>query len=123
PGLMRKTAADLARDKHHAALLVLAWQCWQVGDQTLADELLGSAFAGVSGTERQALTLAAVEYLWQTNQLPRADAMLQPLLADEELSKLPSLWRLGAAVATRRGMLARAAACLEKAMDLEYRDL
>jgi hypothetical protein len=121
--LMRKTAATLAGEKRQAAVILLAWQCYQLGDQPLADELFASAFGGLSDAERPALTLAGIEYLWHTGQHARADALLQPLLADAQLGRRSSLWRLAAALTGQRGMLARAAACLEKAMDLEYQDL
>jgi tetratricopeptide (TPR) repeat protein len=113
----------LTKEKRPRSVLLLAWQVWQLGDQALSDELFDSTLAGASGKERQALTLLAIEYLWQTQQYTRADSLLQPLLKDEKLAQHPRLWRLGAALAVKEGKLARQLACLEKAMDLEYRHL
>src|SRR5205823_234523 len=58
-----------------------------------------------------------------TGQPQRADGMLKLVLAEEPLSHSPTLWRLASQLAAQRGLLARSVACLEQAMDLEYRDL
>jgi ferric-dicitrate binding protein FerR (iron transport regulator)/tetratricopeptide (TPR) repeat protein len=121
--LMRKTASWLAGQKRPHAILLLAWQMWQLGDQPLADELFGSVFAGASEKDRQGLTLAGIEYLSQTGQYARADALLQTLLKDEKLAERASLWQLASVLAGRRGQLARSVTCLEKALDIEYRHL
>jgi ferric-dicitrate binding protein FerR (iron transport regulator)/tetratricopeptide (TPR) repeat protein len=120
---MRKVADDLAKDRRPAAVLLLAWQTHQLGDQPLADELLGKALAAAAPAERLPLTLVGIEFLGQTGQVARADVLLQPLLTDAKLAENLSLWRLAAAITQRRGMLARSAAYLEKALDLEYRQL
>src|SRR5262249_36980394 len=59
----------------------------------------------------------------QVNQFARADALLQTLLSDEKVAQRAALWRLGASLAARRGLLGKSVACLEKAMDLEFRNL
>ena len=64
--------------------------------------------------------LTAIEFLFQTSQYARADAMIGPLLADEKLAEYPSLWRLGALVAERRGRVASSLKRSERAMDLDY---
>ncbi|HXG09156.1 MAG TPA: VIT domain-containing protein [Gemmataceae bacterium] len=196
--LMRQTAADLIREKDRVAVVTLAWQCWQLGDQPLADYLLetalddpigGAARAPVAAgmprrttpaprpdrmaeeqEENRVVLLAAIEYLRQTNQLARADQLLRQLLEDEKqwlqadgalaplpgavrgaapggtedaaapmapvvrqpqnteeeakarekLLRLAGLWRLAAQVAEQRGLTARAIACLEEALEIEY---
>jgi tetratricopeptide (TPR) repeat protein len=121
--LMRKTAADLIADKQRPAVMALAWQCHELGDQSLANQLFATAFAGVPDRERPGISLLGIPYLWQTGQLARADALLQPLLEDKELAGRPALWRLAAVLAGRRGMVARSVACTEKALELEYQEL
>jgi predicted Zn-dependent protease len=121
--LMRRAAADLARRERHLEIIMLARQAHDLGDQLLADELLGNALTTVPAKDQQTLRLASIGLLCQTKQLARIDVLLHPLLADVNLGQHPGLWRLGAAVAQQQGLLARAAAYLDKALDLEYRNL
>jgi ferric-dicitrate binding protein FerR (iron transport regulator) len=122
--LIRQTAVTLKKDQGHAAVLSLAWQAHQLGDQLLSNELFGAALAvPQSAPERNRIALAGIDYLLQTNQFARADALLQTLLKDEKLADRASLWRLGAALASRRGLTGRAVSYLEKAMDLEFRNM
>jgi tetratricopeptide (TPR) repeat protein len=120
---MREAFASLVAKHGRQAGVYLAWQCHQVGDQLLAEDLLATALADVPDKQRLATTLAAVDYLWNTQQQARADAMMQPLLADKDYAQHAQLWRLAAALANGRGMLARAISCQEQALDIEYRQL
>ena len=121
--LMRDTASGLVAKKARSAAVVLAWQCHQTGDGPLAEELLSVALSGVKPDARLGATLTAIEYLSATGQHARADAMVEPLLADKKLSAHPALWRLGATLASRRGRLASSLRRLERAMDIEYANL
>src|SRR5262249_37353710 len=53
----------------------------------------------------------------------RADELLQGLLADRELARSAALWRCGARLAAQRRQTARAFACLEQALEIEYHHL
>src|SRR5205823_1775779 len=98
--------------------------CWQLDDQPLAQNLLNLALDGLKDDdERLVTTLAAVEFLFQTNQYAQADSLVRGLLENAEFAKSPWLWRLGERIASQRGMQDRAVACLEKALDLEYHEL
>jgi tetratricopeptide (TPR) repeat protein len=119
---MRRTAGELLTAKKPEAVLLLSWQIWQLGDHPLADEVYNLALSGAA-IEDHDLLLIALEYLCETQQWPRADGVLQQLLANEKLANRAAIWRLGSAINQRRGMLARSVACLEKAMDLEYQNL
>jgi len=121
--LIRHTAAELLKKKEPTRALLLAWQIWQLGEQPLADELFTAIQNGVSGDAKEALQLAGLEFLLQTNQFARADTLLQKLLQDKKFAERPLAWRLAFSVAQRRGMTARAVAYLEKALDLEYKTL
>jgi hypothetical protein len=122
--LLRRSARRLVRDGHRPAVLLLARQCWQLGDQPLAQSLYATALDDLpAGKERLPLRLAGLEFLWETGQLAEADEVLGKLLADPEGAGKPGLWRLGMKLAQRRDMPARELECLEKALDLEYRDL
>jgi ferric-dicitrate binding protein FerR (iron transport regulator)/tetratricopeptide (TPR) repeat protein len=121
--LMRETAAMLIGGKRRPAAVALAWQCRQLEDAPLADHLLARALDGAPEGERVVTTLAVVEHLWQADQLPRAEQLVQGLLAEKELAQKPALWRLASVLADRRGATDRAVAALERALDLEYRDL
>lgn len=119
--LMRRTLAERFTGQRRPLGVLLAWQCWQLGDQALAQSLLDETLQGpTQGREQLSVTLTAIEYLMQTRQLVQADALLRPLLDDAQLSRIPSLWRLADKIASERGMTARSVDCLERALDLEY---
>jgi ferric-dicitrate binding protein FerR (iron transport regulator) len=122
--LMRETAGALVMEKRRPEVIALARQCWQLGDQLLADNVLATALEGLAdGTERLTVTLAAIDFLMEIEQPGRADRLLQSLLADARLAQAPSLWRLGQRIAGACKQTTRAFECLEKALDLEYRRL
>lgn len=122
--LMQKTATDLIAKKLLPAAVSIAWQCWQLGDQPLADRLLSAALDRITDdAERLPTTLAAVAYLWQTSQYVRADDLMQRLSANEKFARLSALQRLAARIAEQRGMTLRAIAHFERALDIEYQRL
>jgi ferric-dicitrate binding protein FerR (iron transport regulator)/tetratricopeptide (TPR) repeat protein len=122
--LIRKTGDKLSADNHRSATVVLAWQCWQLGDQPLAHELLTRALDGFNDDdERLPVKLTAIQYLFQTNQFAQADSLLQGLLDNDAFAKFPELWRIGVQIADRRAMNDKAIARLERALDLEYHEL
>lgn len=122
--LLRKTADQLIAKKRQPAVLILARQCWQLGDEPMANQLLTATLEGVSEEkQRRALTLAGVGFLMGSGQLPRADLLLQKLLAEPKLAERASLWRLAAQLAEKREQTARALEFLERALEAEYRHL
>jgi predicted Zn-dependent protease len=122
--LLRRTADQLIEKKNHAAVLALARQAWELGDEALGNHLLALAVEHPARQEeRLPMKLAGLKFLWQTAQLERADQVLQGLLTDKQLEKKAALWRLGAQLAQRRDMPARELACLERALELEYQHL
>jgi tetratricopeptide (TPR) repeat protein len=122
--LLHRTALKLIKEKHRPAIMALAWQCWQLEDRPQANQLLRLALDGMADQqERLAMTLAGIEFFWQTTQLERADQLLGKLLADPKLARRTPLWRLAARLAERRDMPSRALESLERALDAEFRDL
>jgi hypothetical protein len=122
--LARQTAALLVRQRCRSAVVALAWQCWQLGDPSLAGRLLATALRGSGNrAERLRTTLGAIQFLWLTNQLTRADWLLQSLLADRKLAGRSSLWRLGAALAVQRRQPAKGIERLEHAVEIDWRHL
>ena len=112
------------KEKKRPAVLALALQCRQVGDEALAATLLTTALDGIADKkERQGMTLAGIDFLLQTGQFAEADRLVQTLLDDAELAKRPGLWRLAAQIAAQREQPARELECLERALDSEYRRL
>jgi tetratricopeptide (TPR) repeat protein len=121
---MQGTAQKLISDKRRPVVLALAWQCWQLDDTPQANQLLGLALDDIQDAkERDGMKLAAVLFYRQTKQLPQADQLLAQLLDDPKLAQKPGLWRLAGKIASERKMTARSMECLEKALDLEYKDL
>jgi tetratricopeptide (TPR) repeat protein len=122
-GLIRNTGTQLVKQKKRFAVLALASQCWQLGDQPLANHLLRTALEGApQGKDRLSLTLAGLGFLWRTDQLERVDGVLRKLLADPILARRAMLWRLGAKLAEERDQKARALECLERALECDYQD-
>jgi tetratricopeptide (TPR) repeat protein len=122
--LMQKTAQSLLQEKHRVAVVALAWQCWQLGDAPLAENLLATALANPANeAERLGVTAAAVDYLLASSQVVRADDLIKPLLDDPQAAKRAGLWRLAATIAQRRGQTARSITCLENALQIEFQSL
>jgi ferric-dicitrate binding protein FerR (iron transport regulator) len=122
--LARRTAAGFIKDKRRAAVVYLAWQCQQLGDPTLADTLLVTALDGITDdTERLIVHLAAIDLLSHTGRTDRAGELMGGLLKNDKWNEAPELWRLAARLATQRNQGETAVECLERALDLEYRDL
>src|SRR5262249_47942773 len=81
--LIRQTADEALTHHRYLAVIALAGQCAEVDDQPLADDLLATVLGRIAGdTQRLPVTIAAVEYLWSTHQLERADRLVQPLLGE-----------------------------------------
>jgi hypothetical protein len=122
--LMREAAAKLAKRGQQLQIVALAWQAHLLGESKVADELLAQAVsASKSGQQRGLVRLAIVQYLAQTKQVVRADVLLQVVLTEEPFRQSPALWRWAAHLAAQRNLVARAVACLDHALDLEFRDL
>ena len=122
--LMHETARQFIDKKRYTAAVALAEQCWQLDERALAGTLLNEVLAAVKNQpDGWMTTLAVVDFYQHNNELARADALLQPLLADPRLAEMPGLWRLAAALVERRGMETQAISYLEKALGLEYRHL
>jgi ferric-dicitrate binding protein FerR (iron transport regulator)/tetratricopeptide (TPR) repeat protein len=121
---MRQTVADLiARDRRAQAVLI-AWQVQQLGDRPLADVLLNLILKGTKNQANELAThLGVFAFLWQTNQLDRAESILEDLLDHKEFKAHPGFWRLGSRLCVRRGLTDQAIRRLERALDLEYENL
>lgn len=120
--LMRQTADHLVTADRRTAVITLAWQCRLVEDVPSADSLVALALDHVPDDQRPAVTRAAVDYLWSTAPR-RADELLRYLMDKEPSASDAGLWRLRADIAGEMHQDSYAATCLERALDLEYRDL
>jgi hypothetical protein len=95
---VKEIARLLVRQERRQHLFALAWQRTRNGNPLLAEELFSIALSGrLAGEEQRATILAAVDYLWKTNQYARAVALLQPLLEEPQAARDSGLWRLAAA--------------------------
>ncbi|HJT76996.1 MAG TPA: hypothetical protein VJ739_07305, partial [Gemmataceae bacterium] len=123
-GFVREAGDRLLAGEHYGAAVTLAWQCAALGDSSLADDLLSAALARAErGPQRLAVSVAALECLWAVHQDERADHLVQSLLTDPSLARRPALWRLGSALAARRGATERQFACLDRALALDFERL
>jgi ferric-dicitrate binding protein FerR (iron transport regulator) len=120
PATIRGAARKLIDVEARSSAVYLARQVQQVGDPPLAEEVFDMALRDAPENERLGLTLARIEHCRQTEQLPRADALLQPLLADKRYGGSPALWYLAEAIADTRGMTARAIGFRQRAMEIEF---
>jgi tetratricopeptide (TPR) repeat protein len=122
--LARKTAERFIKEKRRSAVVYLAWQCQQLGDPTLAENLLDTALDGVTGDgDRLIVHLSAIDFLSHTGRTDRADRLISALLQEEKWRLEPALWRLAARLSAQRGDSEVSVRCLEQALDLEYGDL
>ena len=122
--LLRQAADKCVAAKNRPVVVLLAWQCRQLGDQALADELLELALKEkIVDWETVVTRLTAVEYLWSINAADQADRLVTDLLTLSQLQKEPQIWRLAAKIAERRGERLRQFDCLKKALDLEFRNM
>jgi len=119
--LMTDSARACIGAKHRPLAVRLAWQCRQLGDQALADEMLAMALKEpTTEVERIVTTLTAIEYLWAVDSIDYADRLTTELLQVAELQRQPVMWRLASKIAEKRGNAMRQFECLEKALDLEF---
>jgi tetratricopeptide (TPR) repeat protein len=122
--LMRDAAEVLAKRGQPLRILDLGRQARLLGDDKVADEMQTLALAACPvGLDRSLARLAVAQDLAQKQQFVRADVLLQLVLAEEPFNQDPTLWRLAATLAEHRNLKARAVACLDHALELEFRDL
>jgi hypothetical protein len=121
--LMQWTASRLIANQQRPAVVALAWQCWELNDTSLANGLAEMALDQPGENERLAVNLAAIQFYRETARPALADERMQVLLADPKLAEAAPLWRLAGEIAEARGQAVRAIDCLERALDLEYRQL
>ncbi|MBY0527099.1 MAG: FecR domain-containing protein [Gemmataceae bacterium] len=123
-GLLRRNAQRLVEHRQWPALFALIRQCAQLDDTPQANHLLALALGRATDErDRLPLTLAAIAFHAKSGQPGKADELLQGLLADPGLARQPGLWRLAAHLAERREQKPRELACLERALEEEYRNL
>ncbi len=120
PTLMKEMAAKCAENKARPVVVLLAWQCWQLGDVALSDTVLEAALKDAPEAEKPLVTLWAVQFLNGTNRPDRADALMQPLLENTKTAAAPAVWRLASQVSAARGDQVKSIEHLEKALDLEF---
>jgi hypothetical protein len=118
---VRQTAALLAANRRRPEVVGLAWQCWELGEQALAERLLADALDRSAGKDqRREVRLAALEYLCQTYQYDQADQLFRSLESEPAFARDPAFWRLGTLLAAQRRQPARVRSCLEQVLEREY---
>jgi tetratricopeptide (TPR) repeat protein len=123
-GLLPEAVRELAKRGQRWELFSVARQAAELGDLDLANQLIAQALEACEpGSIRNSARMMAIEFYFHTSQLAQADMMLQQVLANEQFKKDPGFWRIASALAAQRKLPARALACLEQALDLEFRDL
>ncbi|NLS94449.1 MAG: hypothetical protein GXX96_20015, partial [Planctomycetaceae bacterium] len=100
--------------------LAVAASLHDLGETESAERFFAAVTASLSRETQGLETLAAVSYLWRTQQRSRAEAMLDALLANDRYEKSPLLWRLAGRMAEAQGRPARAAECLDRALALQF---
>jgi hypothetical protein len=121
---VRRSAAGLLRDGRLADLLRLARGCVGLEEYALAEELVAPLRGRLEGhRDRFALTLEAAELLGRADRARQAEVWLGELARVPEYARDPALWRRAARLAERQHRGERQLACLERALELEYRRL
>jgi hypothetical protein len=121
-GLLRRTAAAWGKQGSRFAVLALARQCWQLGDQAMGQHLYAAALAGLDPKDKQAAPLkrAALAFLSETDQTALADRLVGALLKEPANANDAGLWKQAAELAEKREMPARALECREKVLELKF---
>ena len=114
---IRESATELGR-KDSLAVLAVVELCEKLGSSDLADELINKA---VSAGDTKTI-LAAIAHLCGVKRLAPAEELIAGLLDGKQTATDPEVWRMAARVATQRDRIPRAIACLEKALELEWKD-
>ncbi len=117
--LIRKAAAVFQRSSA-SAVVVLARQCYQAGDNALGAEMLDRAMAAATQERQFFVKLAAVRCLCEHEGFARADEILTEMLKEKSNAGISWLWRLDWSVALRMGNFAKAVENLQRAIDLDY---
>ncbi len=120
---MQDRLGELLKQERYYTATLLVWQLWQLDKRTLANELFQRVLASAPAKYKTSTQLLGLEYFLRTGQEDRAGVLLQDLLTDEVVARNSALWRFSASLAQKRGNLARSATALEKALDLEFKDL
>jgi tetratricopeptide (TPR) repeat protein len=118
PAVMRREARACVKAGRRDQALLLAWQCWQLEDQTTARSLYAEAVQGVPSKDLPA-QLSALSFLLRTNQKAEAERLVGKLLSDAGHARRPDLWRVASRLAGEQFKHARRLECLEKAVELE----
>jgi ferric-dicitrate binding protein FerR (iron transport regulator)/tetratricopeptide (TPR) repeat protein len=118
--LMSEEAGKAISENRRPLVVLLAWQAKQLGDHPMADRFIHLALKDMKPEERVLTTICAIEYLWNTNEPERADALVHGLVDHKILDKSPMMWRLSSMIAEKRGQTIRQFADLERALDLEF---
>ena len=79
PTLMREAAKRSLAGKNRPMIVGLAWQCRQLGDHPLADQLLGLALDNPEKELAIATRIAAIEYLFAIEDFDQADRLVREL--------------------------------------------
>lgn len=117
--VQRITAATLEHTVSPQSLAIAA-NLHDLGETESAERIFAAVTTSLSPETRGLETLAAVSYLWRTQQRSRAEAMLDALLANDRYENSPVLWHLASRMAKAQGMSARAAECLDRALALQF---
>jgi tetratricopeptide (TPR) repeat protein len=121
--LVRDTFDACLKKGHGPWAVRAAWQCHELDDTVLAEELCNRALAEAPEKHRLATTLAAVEFYARSKRFARADALLVPLIQESRVAPQAAWWRVAAAMAKREKLLSRAISYFENALALEYANL
>ena len=122
--LFHQSADALVKHGQRLDILSLASQAQQLGDLNIAESLLNRAMELCQpGLERAQVELEAAHFYRQTGKIGMADKLLRRVLTEEPFKHNASLWRLASEVASQHNQPARAMACLDQALELEFRDL
>ena len=101
-------------------LIALARACIALTEPTLAAEIFQLAIQDQNLAAQTRLNLAALAYLREAANWDQAEASVRRALADEQLQKDSSLWRVAAEIAHHRKKFPDWIESLDKASELEF---
>ena len=121
--LVSKAVATLIEKDNRTGLVGLMRQCWNVGDQATAEDVLARALAGADDRAKGVIQLSAIQMFSQGGRNDRAAMIAEGMLKDKAWTDDPWLLRICSTVTGNQGRIAQSLKYLEKAIDIEYANM
>ncbi|MCH7726879.1 MAG: hypothetical protein IH991_10410 [Planctomycetes bacterium] len=118
--LIEKACSSMIDSSETTPAVLLAWQCYQLGERDLSRQLLTKVLRHTPKKQKLATSVLATQFLWATKQYVRAEQIVKLLLDEDQFAKMPQLWNLGMQLARQQGKTALALARQQRLTELRF---